>query len=101
MKGGDIATRECMQCAELLGLLAQCLTYPLEVTRWRMQTIGFVATSGKNAAVDMVGAAYSRNPAAENAIQALFPYHPPLMATIVKELYQEEGIHGLFQGMYV
>jgi hypothetical protein len=99
MKGGDITTIERMQCGALSGLFAQSLTYPLEVTRRRMQTIGIVATSGKDAAVDMVGAAHGRNPAAENAIRALVPDHPPSMATIVKELYQEQGVRGFFKGV--
>ena len=62
-----------------------------------MQTIGIVATSGKDAAVDVVGAAHGRNPAAENAIRAVVPDHPPSMGAIVKELYIEQGIRGFFK----
>ena len=97
MKGGDITTIERMQCGALSGLFAQTLTYPLEVTRRRMQTIGIVATSGKDAAVDVVGATHSRNPAAENAIRAVVPDHPPSMGAIVKELYLEQGVRGFFK----
>ena len=62
-----------------------------------MQTIGIVATSGKDAAVDVVGAAHGRNPAAENAIRAVVPDHPPSMGAIVKELYIEQGVRGFFK----
>lgn len=90
---------ERMQCGALSGLLAQTLTYPLEVTRRRMQTIGIVATSGKDAAVDVVGQAHGRNPVAESAIRALHPDRPPSMGALVKELYQEQGVRGFFKGV--
>lgn len=64
-----------------------------------MQTIGIVATSGKDAAVDVVGKGYSRNPAMENAIRVVTPDHPPSMSIIVKELYQEQGLRGFFKGV--
>jgi hypothetical protein len=64
-----------------------------------MQTIGIVATSGKDAAVDVVGKAHGRNPLAETAIRALRPDNPPSMAAIVKELYQEQGLRGFFKGV--
>jgi hypothetical protein len=64
-----------------------------------MQTIGIVATSGKDTAVDVVGHAHSRNPAAESAIRAVVPDHPPTMGAIIKELYQEQGIRGFFKGV--
>ncbi|OEU16739.1 mitochondrial carrier [Fragilariopsis cylindrus CCMP1102] len=80
----DLTTIERMQCGALSGLFAQTLTYPLEVTRRRMQTIGIVATSGKNAAVDVVGKAHNR---------------PPSMSVIIKELYQEQGIRGFYKGV--
>jgi hypothetical protein len=99
MKRRDLTTIERMQCGALSGLVAQSVTYPLEVTRRRMQTIGIVATSGKDAAVDVVGHAHSRNPALENAIRAVVPDHPPSMMTIVKELYAEQGVRGFFKGV--
>ncbi|KAL3910274.1 MAG: hypothetical protein SGARI_002203, partial [Bacillariaceae sp.] len=85
------------QAKRKVSLFAQTLTYPLEVTRRRMQTIGIVATSGKDAAVDVVGQTSSRNPAAENAIRAVVPDRPPSMSAIVKELYQEQGVRGFFK----
>jgi solute carrier family 25, member 42 len=99
MTGRDLTTIERMQCGALSGLLAQTITYPLEVTRRRMQTIGIVATSGKDAAVDVVGKCHSLNPAAESAIRTVTPSRPPSMGAIVKELYQEQGVRGFFKGV--
>ena len=99
MTGRDLTTIERMQCGALSGLFAQTVTYPLEVTRRRMQTIGIVATSGKDAAVDVVGKSHSRKPAVEAAIRAVVPDHPPSMSTIIKELYQEQGMRGFFKGV--
>eukprot|EP00986_Skeletonema_menzelii_P014615 scaffold9817_cov154-Skeletonema_menzelii.AAC.9 len=49
-------TIERLQCGALSGLFAQTLTYPLEVTRRRMQTVGIVPTSGsESAAVNFMG----------------------------------------------
>jgi hypothetical protein len=65
-----------------------------------MQTIGIVATSGKDAAVDMIGnKATHKAPAAEAVIRALHPDHPPSMGAIVKELYEEQGVRGFFKGV--
>ena len=99
MTGRDLTMIERMQCGALSGLLAQTLTYPLEVTRRRMQTIGIVATSGKDAAVELLGKGHVRNPAEETAIRKVIPDHPPSMVSIVKELYQEQGIRGFFKGV--
>lgn len=99
MTGRDLTTIERMQCGALSGLFAQTLTYPLEVTRRRMQTIGIVPTSGKDAAVDVVGKAHGRNPSAETVIRTLHPNRPPSMGAIVKELYLEQGVRGFFKGV--
>ncbi|KAL7451274.1 hypothetical protein ACHAWC_003097 [Mediolabrus comicus] len=49
-------TIERLQCGALSGLFAQTLTYPLEVTRRRMQTIGIVPTSGsESASINFMG----------------------------------------------
>jgi solute carrier family 25 protein 42 len=99
MTGHDLSNIERMQCGAISGLFAQSLTYPLEVTRRRMQTIGIVATSGKEAAVGALGTGSQKAPAAEAAIRLVTPEHPPTMATIVKELYAEQGIRGFFKGV--
>jgi solute carrier family 25 protein 42 len=75
------------------------VAYPLEVTRRRMQTIGIVPTSGKDAAVDAVGKGSMRAEAAEAAIRALTPKNPPSMFAIVSELYAEQGINGFYKGV--
>jgi solute carrier family 25 protein 42 len=99
MTGRDLTTFERVQCGAFSGLFAQTITYPLEVTRRRMQTIGIVATSGKDAAVELVGKGHSRNPAAECSIRKVIPDRPPSMADIVKELFQEQGVRGFFKGV--
>ena len=43
--GRDITTIERMICGGLAGLIAQTLTYPIEVTRRRMQTVGLLSTN--------------------------------------------------------
>lgn len=99
MTGRDLTTIERMQCGALSGLFAQTVTYPLEVTRRRMQTIGIVPTSGKDAAVDVVGKGPSHNPVAATVIREVVPDRPPSMSSIVKELYQEQGVRGFFKGV--
>ena len=98
MTGRDLTTVERMQCGALSGLFAQSLTYPLEVTRRRVQTIGIVATSGKDAAIDMLGKT-TKTVSGEAAIREVHPDHPPSVAAIVKELYQEQGVRGFFKGV--
>ena len=99
MTGRDLTTVERMQCGAVSGLFAQTLTYPLEVTRRRMQTIGIVATSGKDAAVEMLGGGKSRAVEAEAVIRKIVPDHPPSMIAIMKELYEEQGIRGFLKGV--
>lgn len=114
MTGRDLTTVERMQCGAVSGLVAQTITYPLEVTRRRMQTIGIVATSGQDAAVDVVSkgsvsstttggggaAATSKPPSAmEQAIRVVTPTRPPSLVAIVRELFEEQGIRGFFKGV--
>ncbi|KAL3788969.1 hypothetical protein ACHAW5_005625 [Stephanodiscus triporus] len=47
-------TFERLMCGAMSGLFAQTLSYPLEVTRRRMQTIGIVPTTGSESAAVMV-----------------------------------------------
>ena len=64
-----------------------------------MQTIGIVATSGKDAAVDVVGKANNQNGSTKATIRMVAPDHPPSMSSIVKELYKEQGVRGFFKGV--
>jgi solute carrier family 25 protein 42 len=98
MTGRDLTTIDRMQCGAISGLFAQSLTYPLEVTRRRMQTIGIVATSGTEAAVSALGGGRTAA-AAEAAIRVVRPEAPPTMMTIIKELYEEQGMRGFFKGV--
>ena len=65
------------------------MTYPLEVTRRRMQTIGIVPTSGKDAAVNALGTGASIHPAEK----------PANMVTTIRLLFEEQGLRGFFKGV--
>lgn len=81
----DLTTIERMQCGAFSGLIAQSITYPIEVTRRRMQTIGLV---GHDTALGSVGAD------GKNATETL----PSLVGTI-RSLYAEQGLRGFFKGV--
>lgn len=75
-----------MQCGAVAGLIAQSVTYPIEVTRRRMQTIGLV---GDDTALASVG---------ERSKKAAAAGLPTLGGTI-KGLYAEQGWRGFFKGV--
>jgi hypothetical protein len=64
-----------------------------------MQTIGIVATSGNEAAVDIVGKSHHKAEAQEAVLRAVHPDRPPSMGDIVRELYAEQGVRGFFKGV--
>ena len=79
---------ERMQCGAISGLVAQTVSYPLEVTRRRMQTIGIVPTGGSESAIGELGMKESaRQLKAAN------------MVTTMRILYQEQGFRGMFKGV--
>ena len=75
---------ERIQCGALAGLVAQTVTYPLEVARRRMQTIGLV---GPDTALAEIGS--SKIPAMS----------PPTIRETVRYLYAEQGIRGFYKGV--
>lgn len=112
-------TIERLSCGGLSGLFAQTLSYPLEVTRRRMQTIGIVPTTGSESATTMVtqfaktnGIATTVAAAAEAAVttqatttttaqkqQCIARPPPPSMIMTVKHLFNEQGIRGFYKGV--
>ena len=89
MMGREPTTMEKMQCGAVSGLFAQTVTYPLEITRRRMQTIGIVPTSGKDAAVHELGVKDTPH----------VQQRPANMVTTLRLLYQEQGLRGMFKGV--
>jgi solute carrier family 25 protein 42 len=79
---------ERIQCGAFAGLIAQTLTYPIEVTRRRMQTIGMCNDS----ALSALGVEQGRAPT---------PAKPqlPSMTNTVAQLDQEQGVRGFFKGV--
>eukprot|EP00586_Coscinodiscus_wailesii_P004110 CAMPEP_0172486450 /NCGR_PEP_ID=MMETSP1066-20121228/15034_1 /TAXON_ID=671091 /ORGANISM="Coscinodiscus wailesii, Strain CCMP2513" /LENGTH=357 /DNA_ID=CAMNT_0013252419 /DNA_START=161 /DNA_END=1231 /DNA_ORIENTATION=+ len=82
-------TVEKMACGGIAGLFAQTLTYPLEVTRRRMQTLGVVS-----------------GPIAENVLKTKGSADPHVtqkapvsMVRTLGILYGEQGVRGLFKGV--
>lgn len=94
--GREPTTIERMQCGALAGLVAQSMTYPLEVTRRRMQTIGIVRAAGTDAAVNVLGGTI-RTSKAHRAAQTL-EKDPTMLATLTHVL-REQGLRGLFKGV--
>ena len=86
----DLTTIERMQCGAISGLFAQTFAYPFEVTRRRMQTIGIVPMSGKEAATSALGM---------NSGRAGTVHSPMNMYGTMKALYEEQGMRGFFKGV--
>lgn len=88
MTGREVKTIERLQCGAFAGLVAQTLTYPIEVTRRRMQTIGLVE---KDTALSNLGAVKEHH----------HLDRPPSLFNTVRELYLEQGVRGFFKGVSV
>ncbi|GAX22067.1 solute carrier family 25, member 42 [Fistulifera solaris] len=82
--GRDLSTMERIQCGALAGLVAQTVTYPLEVTRRRMQTIGLVGTD---------------TALAEIGNRTIPTVAPPTIRETIRSLYAEQGVRGFFKGV--
>lgn len=93
----DPSTIEKVQCGALSGLIAQSMTYPLEVTRRRMQTIGVIPTSGSDAAVGMLGDAKGQNKSPVEFSKQVKQL--PNLMQVVKDVWREQGMNGFFKGL--
>ena len=76
-----------MQCGALAGLIAQTVTYPIEVTRRRMQTVGVVGIHN-DSALTALGLSNQQN-----------PMRPPTLVETVVGLYKEQGVRGFLKGV--
>ena len=110
-------TIERLLCGGLSGLFAQTLSYPLEVTRRRMQTIGIVPTTGSESATTMVTqfaakanektatatvaatAVTAPQATTTNATQKSLLPPPQSMIMTMKHLFNEQGIRGFYKGV--
>jgi solute carrier family 25 protein 42 len=81
----DLTTSERMQCGAFAGLIAQTVTYPIEVTRRRMQTIGLV---GNDTALGNLGVN------GQHAVE-----RPLSLGATIRALYVEQGVRGFFKGV--
>lgn len=96
----DLTTIEKIQCGGLSGVVAQSITYPLEVTRRRMQTIGVV--KGKDAAIDVLDTSVKSKVGQDAAIKVTEEYiatKPPTMFQIIRDVIKEQGIRGFYKGL--
>jgi solute carrier family 25, member 42 len=85
MTGRDLTTVERMQCGAFSGLIAQSITYPIEVTRRRMQTIGIVGTDTALASVGVQ--------------EKIVTEQLPSLVGTIRSLYREQGMRGFFKGV--
>jgi solute carrier family 25, member 42 len=93
-----------MICGGFAGLIAQTISYPIEVTRRRMQTIGLVGT---DTAFDNLKDIHSGsiNNNVTNHGSYLRPDSlssakaPPTLIATIRHLYVEQGLRGFFKGV--
>jgi len=74
-----------MLIGAIAGLIGQSGTYPFEITRRRMQTVGLVSGSSAESVLHTQG--LSRVTA------------PPTLLETIRRLYLEEGARGFFKGL--
>jgi len=98
MTGRDVTTIERMQCGAVAGLVAQTVTYPIEVVRRRMQTLGLV---GNDTAFGNVNVDTSKNKHTVNTAKATIIDRPPNVVHTVRALHAEQGMRGFFKGVSV
>eukprot|EP00566_Odontella_aurita_P010740 CAMPEP_0113539028 /NCGR_PEP_ID=MMETSP0015_2-20120614/7697_1 /TAXON_ID=2838 /ORGANISM="Odontella" /LENGTH=381 /DNA_ID=CAMNT_0000438675 /DNA_START=354 /DNA_END=1499 /DNA_ORIENTATION=- /assembly_acc=CAM_ASM_000160 len=96
--GREPSTVERMQCGALSGLVAQSMTYPLEVTRRRMQTIGIIPTSGGESAVNVLGGTLETTGAQKTA-EYVATHKPASMMCTIRQVIHEQGFRGLVKGV--
>jgi len=87
MTGREVTTIEKIQCGAISGLLAQTFTYPLEVTRRRIQTLG-IAIDGRDTAVGILGHANQSKNGGKTS-----------MVSVMNQVYREQGTMGFFKGV--
>jgi solute carrier family 25, member 42 len=95
--GRDVTTLERLECGAVAGLFAQTLTYPIEVTRRRMQTLGLV---GNDTAFGNVGVTANGSVGGAGAADSSMK-RPPNLAQTIRHLYAEQGVRGFFKGVSV
>lgn len=95
-----------MICGGLSGLVAQSITYPLEVTRRRMQTSGVLSKG--DSAINILGT--SEKTLVQSAATTSIGEHrkrfvedavikSPSMLRVMKQVIKEQGVRGFFKGL--
>lgn len=84
LTGRDLTTIERVQCGAFAGLVAQTVTYPIEVIRRRMQTVGMHGDTALSNLGSTGGSVSHERPSLIAAIRAL---------------YLREGVRGFFKGV--
>ena len=97
----DLTTMERMQCGAFSGLVAQSATYPIEVTRRRMQTRGLVGNDTALGCLKSSGKTSKNGTVAAAAMIGSQPSQPESLLSTIRHLYAEQGLRGFFKGVAV
>ena len=91
LAGREVTTFEKLQCGGISGLLAQSLTYPLDVCRRRMQTEGLVNNKAtlESLVKDAEGA----------GVQGAQSGRGVGMLETMVQVFSEQGVRGLYKGL--